>query len=99
MTIQAVSHESQQDAAASLAITVEFTSVSLALLFEIQTTDRTTHSGGLEMLFSNERKHKITIPGKDEGGTASNIAYLIRYLCQNLMKDSRKELFVLDDSV
>ncbi|KAK2761382.1 Ubiquitin- modifier 1 [Arachnomyces sp. PD_36] len=56
-------------------------------------------SGGLEMLFSNERKHTITIPVRDESGAVSNIAYLIRYLCENLMKDSRKELFVLDDAV
>lgn len=51
------------------------------------------------MLFSNERKHKISLPVTDEHGAISNIAYLIRYICQNLMKDSRKELFVLDDSV
>ena len=51
------------------------------------------------MLFSNERKHLITIPSKDEHGAPSNIAFLVRYLCQNLMKDPRKELFVQEDSV
>jgi ubiquitin related modifier 1 len=58
-----------------------------------------TNSGGLEMLFSNERKHKLAIPKSDESGGPVNISYLIRYLIQNLMKDPRKELFVLDDAV
>ncbi|KAK5167828.1 Ubiquitin- modifier 1 [Saxophila tyrrhenica] len=56
-------------------------------------------TGGLEMLFSDQRKHKISIPGQDEDGSASNVAYLIHWLCDNLMKDPRKEMFVLDDSV
>jgi Urm1 (Ubiquitin related modifier) len=57
-------------------------------------------SGGLEMLFSNERKHHLKLPNKSEDGlVAANIAYLVRYLCDNLMKDKRKELFVLDDAV
>ncbi|EER29030.1 hypothetical protein CPC735_037360 [Coccidioides posadasii C735 delta SOWgp] len=56
-------------------------------------------TGGLEMLFSNQRKHKLSLPSLDVTGAPSNIAYLIKYLCQNLMKDERKELFVLDDSV
>ncbi|KAF2451977.1 ubiquitin related modifier 1 [Karstenula rhodostoma CBS 690.94] len=56
-------------------------------------------SGGLEMLFSNERKLSLTIPAKDEDGTRSNIAFLVRHLCDTVMKDPRKELFVLDDTV
>ncbi|KAF2087240.1 ubiquitin-like modifier 1 [Saccharata proteae CBS 121410] len=56
-------------------------------------------TGGLEMLFSNERKHAISLPAKDENGETSNVAYLVRYLCQNVMRDHRKELFVLDDTV
>lgn len=58
-----------------------------------------TSSGGLEMLFSNQRKHKVSLPSTDVNGTPSNIAFLIQYLCQNLMKDERRELFILDDSV
>ena len=58
-----------------------------------------TFSGGLEMLFSNQRKHTLSIPTKDESGSASNIAFLVRYLCENVIRDSRRELFVLDDTV
>ncbi|KAF2865415.1 ubiquitin-related modifier 1 [Massariosphaeria phaeospora] len=56
-------------------------------------------SGGLEMLFSNDRKHSLSMPAKDEDGTLSNIAYLVRYLCDSVMKDPRKDLFVLDGTV
>jgi ubiquitin related modifier 1 len=51
------------------------------------------------MLFSNERKLSLTIPTKDDNGSRSNIAFLVRYLCDTVMKDPRKELFVLDDTV
>ncbi|KAK5119044.1 Ubiquitin- modifier 1 [Meristemomyces frigidus] len=56
-------------------------------------------TGGLELLFSNQRKHKVTIPSKDEAGQPANVAFLILWLCENLIKDSRKEMFLLDDSV
>ncbi|KAF7187231.1 Ubiquitin-related modifier 1 [Pseudocercospora fuligena] len=56
-------------------------------------------TGGLELLFSNERKHKISIPARDAKGQPSNVAFLIGWLCDNLMKDPRKDMFVLDDSV
>lgn len=51
------------------------------------------------MLFSDRRKHNITIPPKDPTGQPSNVAFLIKWLCDNLMKDPRKEMFVLDGSV
>ena len=56
-------------------------------------------SGGLEMLFSNQRNHKVTLPAHDPDGNAANVAFLIRYLCENLMTDQKKELFILDESV
>ncbi|KAH7132476.1 ubiquitin-like protein [Dendryphion nanum] len=56
-------------------------------------------SGGLEMLFSNERKISISIPRKDEAGAKTNIAYLVHYLCEKVMKDPRKDLFILDGTV
>ena len=56
-------------------------------------------SGGLELLFSNQRKHNITLPSSDESGYSINIAYLIRYLCDNLMRDVRKEMFIVDGAV
>jgi ubiquitin related modifier 1 len=51
------------------------------------------------MLFSNQRKHKVDIPEVDDKGNKPNITWLVQHLCDNVMQDSRKELFVLDDSV
>ena len=51
------------------------------------------------MLFSDQRKHTVSVPTIDESEQPSNVAFLIRWLCKNLMNDPRKELFVLDDSV
>ena len=59
----------------------------------------TERSGGLEMLFSNQREHRISIPALDGDKRPSNVAFLIQYLCDNLMKDPRKAMFVIDDSV
>ncbi|SLM35763.1 ubiquitin-like modifier 1 [Lasallia pustulata] len=56
-------------------------------------------SGGLELLFSNQRKHQISLPTKDEDGQTANVAFLVQYLCQHLMKDRRKELFVMGGTV
>jgi len=84
--------------AAELAITVEFRCV----LTETDTLiwkALKDYSGGLEMLFDNESKLKITIPGKNADGSATTVASLIRYLCDHAMRDSRKELFVLDGSM
>ncbi|KAI8714422.1 Ubiquitin-related modifier 1 [Fusarium sp. LHS14.1] len=54
-------------------------------------------SGGLEMLFSDKRQHSLSIPAVTQEGKPANIAYLIDHLCQNVMQDSRKDLFVLDN--
>ena len=56
-------------------------------------------SGGLELLFSNQRKHKLLLPGTDGKGRPINMAYLVRYLCENLMSDARQDMFVVDDTV
>ncbi|KAF2486146.1 ubiquitin-related modifier 1 [Neohortaea acidophila] len=56
-------------------------------------------TGGLEMLFSNQRVHKISIPARDDRKEPSNVGFLIKHLCDNLMKDPRKEMFVIDDSI
>ncbi|KAI0471093.1 Urm1-domain-containing protein [Xylariaceae sp. FL0804] len=54
-------------------------------------------SGGLEMLFSDQRRHSLRLPAPDDGkDKPATIAYLIEYLCRHTMRDSRKELFVLD---
>lgn len=49
------------------------------------------------MLFSDQRQHKLAIPAHDKDGKPVTIAYLIDHLCQHVMRDSRKELFVLDN--
>lgn len=56
-------------------------------------------SGGLEMIFSNQRNHKVAVPAVDEDGKPANVAFLIRYLCDNMMQQDKKELFILDDTV
>ncbi|MCJ1481604.1 Ubiquitin- modifier 1 [Schaereria dolodes] len=57
-------------------------------------------TGGLEMLFSNQRKHHLSIPAVDtENRKAANIAFLVGLLCQDVMKGKRKEMFVLDGTV
>lgn len=48
------------------------------------------------MLFSDQREHSIRIPSITSEGKPTTIASLIDYLCENTMKDTRKELFVLD---
>jgi ubiquitin related modifier 1 len=56
-------------------------------------------SGGLELLFANQKKYSLSIPSKDEAGAPSNVAFLVRYLCDEVMKDPRKDMFVLDETV
>ncbi|KAK3327702.1 hypothetical protein B0T19DRAFT_484760 [Cercophora scortea] len=56
-------------------------------------------SGGLEMLFSDQKRHSLSIPAIDNHGQPSTIAFLIDYLCKNTMKDPRAELFVLDEHI
>ena len=59
----------------------------------------TRHSGGLEMLFSNQKRHVLSIPTTNDRGKPINIAFLVDYLVKNVMKDPRKELFVLNNQV
>ncbi|RWA05877.1 hypothetical protein EKO27_g9239 [Xylaria grammica] len=54
-------------------------------------------TGGLEMLFSDQRRHALSIPARDKNNKPVTVAYLIEYLCEKTMEDARKELFVLDD--
>ena len=48
------------------------------------------------MLFSDQREHQVKIPPIVDKKPVT-VAYLIDYLCEHIMKDTRKELFVLDD--
>ncbi|KAI1391238.1 ubiquitin related modifier 1 [Hypoxylon trugodes] len=54
-------------------------------------------TGGLEMLFSDQRRHSLFIPAATKEGKPVTIAGLIDHLCEHTMKDTRKELFVLED--
>ena len=51
------------------------------------------------MLFSDQRKHSISVPAKDYKGNAVTVGWLVDYLCEEVMKDSRTEMFVLDGHV
>jgi hypothetical protein len=79
-----------------ISVAIEFT---FGARLDQLSTLLTLCSGGLEILFGNQKKHSITLPAKDESGAPSNIAFLVRHLCNKVMKDPRKELFVLDDTV
>ncbi|TFK86735.1 ubiquitin-like modifier 1 [Polyporus arcularius HHB13444] len=60
--------------------------------------------GGLELLFSNQRSHRITIPanvppeGSDVPSKPVDITYLLFWLRDNLLKE-RAELFVENGTV
>jgi ubiquitin related modifier 1 len=51
------------------------------------------------MLFSDERKHHISIPAHDSKGDAVTVGWLVHHLCDVLMKDTRQDMFVLDGHV
>ncbi|KAG6840769.1 Ubiquitin- modifier 1 [Blastosporella zonata] len=56
-------------------------------------------SGGLEVLFSNQRVHTIDVPAVDAAtSTASTLQHLIVYLRDNLLQE-RIELFVENGTV
>ncbi|KAL2106987.1 hypothetical protein VUR80DRAFT_5832 [Thermomyces stellatus] len=55
-------------------------------------------TGGLEMLFSDQREHQIEIPSVVDEKPVT-VGHLIDHLCKHVMKDTRKELFVLDDHI
>ncbi|CAL1709833.1 unnamed protein product [Somion occarium] len=60
--------------------------------------------GGLELLFSNQRSHKVTIPSRMPSGQGSenerpvDLKYLIFWLKDNLLKE-RVELFIENETV
>jgi ubiquitin related modifier 1 len=51
------------------------------------------------MLFSDQRKHTLSVPAKDDKGKPVTVGWLVNHLCEEVMKDSRKDMFVLDDHV
>lgn len=55
--------------------------------------------GGLEMLFSDQRRHLLSVPATDGNGQPVTVGWLVNYLCEEVMKDRRKDMFVLDGHV
>jgi ubiquitin related modifier 1 len=51
------------------------------------------------MLFSDQRLHKLSLPTMDSESKPVNVVFLVDYLCKNVMKDHRQELFLLDGHV
>ncbi|KAH8829163.1 ubiquitin-related modifier 1 [Flagelloscypha sp. PMI_526] len=61
-------------------------------------------SGGLELLFNNQRTYTLSVPAKvqtshpDQISSAPNILWLIHHLRDTLLKE-RAELFIENDTV
>ena len=51
------------------------------------------------MLFDNVHKYPLSLTRDADEGKPPTIGWLVKYLCDHLMKDSRKELFVLNNNV
>ncbi|KAL5337088.1 hypothetical protein BJX70DRAFT_253894 [Aspergillus crustosus] len=81
--------------------TVEFTYIHLVLPHSLCNWILicATCSGGLEILFANERTHRLALPAQTLDGSRPNISFLLQYLADNLMRDRRQELFLLEDNV
>lgn len=78
----------------SIPLTVEFLYVPktafAALIFG---------SGGLDALFSNQRKISLSLPAQDRKGRPANMDNLIHHLYEHYLTDHRKDFFVIDDSM
>ncbi|CAK7269000.1 Ubiquitin-related modifier 1 [Sporothrix epigloea] len=53
-------------------------------------------SGGLEMLFGDQKRLELCLPAVDSSGNPATVGFLIAHLCASTMTDGRKDLFVLD---
>ncbi|KAK9239537.1 ubiquitin-related modifier 1 [Lipomyces kononenkoae] len=53
-------------------------------------------SGGLEALFNNERSINLSLESRDGSENSPTITDLVVYLCEKVMMDKRRELFVID---
>jgi len=67
--------------------------------FEEVNEKLTGFRGGLELLFADQRKLSISVPAKDDQGNPVTVGWLVDHLCTEHMKDSRKDMFVLDGHV
>jgi ubiquitin related modifier 1 len=41
----------------------------------------------------------VQIPASDPSGKPANVGFLVGWLCDNLMVDKRKDMFVMDGTV
>ncbi|CAK7272898.1 Ubiquitin-related modifier 1 [Sporothrix epigloea] len=53
-------------------------------------------SGGLEMLFADQKRLDLRLPAADSLGRPATVGFLIAHLCATAMTDGRKDLFVAD---
>ncbi|PNS19329.1 hypothetical protein CAC42_2506 [Sphaceloma murrayae] len=56
-------------------------------------------TGGLEILFSNQRIHQFPMPPSARPGSPTTVTDLIHYLAKDVVQQDKKDLFVLDGSV
>ncbi|KAF9781309.1 ubiquitin-like modifier 1 [Thelephora terrestris] len=59
---------------------------------------RIEFGGGLELLFANQKSHKVDLPGTMVDGKPTNVHDLILWLRDNLLKE-REELFLDKNTV
>jgi ubiquitin related modifier 1 len=59
---------------------------------------RIEFGGGLELLFSNQKSHKVNIPVVAANDKPTDVNYLILWLRDNLLKE-REELFLDNKTV
>jgi len=78
---------------------MESTSTAKYLDEDAGLTIHVEFTGGLELLFSNQRKHTLVLPNKKTLDQPVTMGYLVKYLCDRLMKDKRKDMFVVNEGV
>jgi len=59
---------------------------------------RVEFGGGLELLFSNQKSHKVEVPATTAGDKPTDVNYLIHWLRDNLLKE-REGLFLDNGTV
>lgn len=59
---------------------------------------RVEFGGGLELLFSNQKSHKVVIPATTANEKSTDMTYLMLWLKDNLLKE-REELFLDKNTV
>ena len=73
-------------------IKLEFGSVRLRIFpsFDYGLTFSYSSRGGMELLFNKERNHNVSLPSTVPDGSPTNVAYLISWIRDNLLKGNVK---------